>query len=88
MILTPRLLAATRRILDGDVYVDTANALEAEILAANGADDPENDPWDGLISALAMYEPFQGRPYVSPSEMCAEIRRSPIFDPREPGHLT
>jgi hypothetical protein len=81
--VTAKMREVAHRILAGDFSADTARRLEEAVLEANpdagSSCDPCRDPWDGLISDLVMYEPFQGPPYVSHDALVKAILESPLL---------
>jgi hypothetical protein len=66
-----RVMTAACRVLDGDDSVQAANALEGLILDLN-----EDDRFDDLAAALALYSPLDGPPYTNAEQLRAAIREA------------
>lgn len=65
-----RIVSAANRVLGGDESRIAAEELETAILAAN----LDDDRWEDLLEALALYAPGSGTPYYEPEELRAAIR--------------
>lgn len=85
------VLAAARRVLDGDESTSAAQALEMALYNHYPYEEV-----DDLREDLALYRPFMGMvdlshrqtwdPYVNYQQLCDSIRQSPIC-PTNDDHL-
>lgn len=74
MSVAPEVMAASRRILDGDDSGVAAAALEQALHAYH----PYAEEFEDLLEVLALYSPLLGSPYTDYRQLCDAIRESLI----------
>lgn len=67
-----RLLAAARRVLDGDDSANAVSVLEGVLLDEY----PGDERFEDLVEALALYAPGMGPPYLGRTEIRNAIRQA------------
>lgn len=81
MTIAPEVIAAGRRVLDGDDSALAAAALEEALQTYH----PYAEEFEDLLEALALYAPSIGRPYTDHRQLCNAIRQSAISSVDEGG---
>jgi hypothetical protein len=71
-VFDERLLAAARRVLDGDDSSNAVSALEGVLLDEY----PGDERFEDLLEALALYAPGMGSPYLGRPEIRDAIRQA------------
>ena len=74
--VAPEVLAAARRVLDGDDSARAAAALEEALHAYH----PYEEEFEDLLEVLALYAPSEGSPYSDHRQLCDAIEQSLIGD--------